>query len=66
MIADGENKVRVHRGHVSVCADIGPGPSQTPAGEAIPNDLNGVVPGLKRLKSDLVSGEELVIHPWEA
>ncbi|KIJ68037.1 hypothetical protein HYDPIDRAFT_37606 [Hydnomerulius pinastri MD-312] len=47
-------------------------PALIEAGEIIPNQveivpggLDGVVPGLERLKNNLVSGKKLVVHPRE-
>lgn len=33
--------------------------------EVVPGGLNGVVPGLERLRADRVSGGKLVVHPQE-
>ncbi|KAH7907117.1 chaperonin 10-like protein [Hygrophoropsis aurantiaca] len=33
--------------------------------EVVPGGLNGIGPGLKRLKHNLVSAKKLVVHPWE-
>ncbi|KAH7921869.1 GroES-like protein [Leucogyrophana mollusca] len=33
--------------------------------EVVPGGLNGIAPGLKKLKNNLVSAKKLVVHPWE-
>ncbi|EGO00283.1 hypothetical protein SERLA73DRAFT_180782 [Serpula lacrymans var. lacrymans S7.3] len=33
--------------------------------EVLPDGLNGIVPGLERLKNNLISGKKLIAHPWD-
>ncbi|KAH7887198.1 chaperonin 10-like protein [Phlebopus sp. FC_14] len=33
--------------------------------EVVPGGLHGIVPGLERMKNDLVSGKKLIVHPQE-